>query len=85
MSEKPLAPLINHAPVLFIPHINVITDTFRKLFVEVRFSEQGSNVREKEENSYMMFLDYLAECEKGSISKLPIICPILITFNLLHS
>ena len=35
----------------------------------MKFSEEGSNARQKEQNSYMMFLDYLDDCEKG---KLPI-------------
>ena len=34
--------------------------------MDVRFSERGSNAREKEESAYMMFLDYLEECEQGS-------------------
>ena len=46
-----------------------IADTFRKLFLDTRFSEQGSNSREREEKVYMFFLDYLEECEQGSISK----------------
>ena len=35
------------------------------MFKKVHFSEDGSNDRVKEESAYMMFLDYLDECEKG--------------------
>ena len=54
-------------PIMYI-HVLPISDDFRKLFVDVRFSERGSNAREKEESVYMMFLDYLEECEQGSIT-----------------
>ena len=54
-------------PIMYI-HVLTISDVFRKLFVDVRFSEQGSNAREKEESVYMMFLDYLKECEQGLIT-----------------
>ncbi len=40
-------------------------DTVRKLFKHVKFSEAGSNDRQKEEDAYMYFLDYLDGCEKG--------------------
>ena len=39
-------------------------DGIRKLF-KVRFSEEGSNAKIKEQNAYMMFIDYLEDCEKG--------------------
>ena len=42
-------------------------DDIRKIFKTVRFSEEGSNAREREQNAYMMFLDYLDECEKGIV------------------
>ena len=42
-------------------------DDIRKIFKTVRFSEEGSNAREREQNAYMMFLDYLDECEKGMV------------------
>ena len=35
------------------------------MFKKVQFSEEGSNDRVKEEGAYMMFLEYLDECEKG--------------------
>ena len=37
----------------------------RKAFKSVRFSEEGSNACTKEESAYMMFLEYLYECEEG--------------------
>ena len=39
-------------------------DIVRRVFTKVRFSEDGSNARVKEESAYMMFLEYLDECEK---------------------
>lgn len=40
-------------------------DVVRKVFGKVRFSEEGSNARIKEQSAYMMFIEYLEECEKG--------------------
>ena len=51
-----------------IVKLSIPIDGIRKIFKTVRFSEEGSNAREKEQNSYMMFLDYLDECEKGMYS-----------------
>ena len=45
----------------FMHHV----DTLRKLFKHVKFSEAGSNARQREENTYMYFLEYLDGCEKG--------------------
>ncbi len=45
--------------------ILLLTDCVRKIFKAIEFSEKGSNAREKEETTYMMFLDYLHECERG--------------------
>ena len=42
-----------------------LTDYIRKIFKIIRFSEEGSNAYAREQNSYMMFLEYLDECEKG--------------------
>ena len=42
-------------------------DDIQKIFKTVRFSEEGSNARERGQNAYMMFLDYLDECEKGIV------------------
>ena len=42
----------------------ITIDGVRKVF-KVRFSENGSNAKIKEENAYMMFIEYLEECEKG--------------------
>ena len=44
----------------------IVTDGIIKMFKDIRFSEKGSNCREKEEATYMMFIDYLEECEAGS-------------------
>jgi len=41
-------------------------DDIRKTFKTVRFSEEGSNAREREQNPYMI-LNYLDECEKGIV------------------
>ena len=50
----------------YLCHFSIyIIDIIRKIFKTVRFSEEGTNAREKEQNAYMMFLDYLDECEKG--------------------
>ena len=51
-----------------ITKLSIPIDGIRKIFKTVRFSEECSNAREKEQNSYMMFLDYLDECEKGMYS-----------------
>ena len=40
-------------------------DVVHKVFREIKFSEQRSNHRTREENSYMYFLEYLDICEKG--------------------
>ena len=40
-------------------------DNVRKAFSKIKFSEQGSNARTREENSYMYFLECLGICEKG--------------------
>ena len=37
----------------------------RKIFKVVKFSENGSNARNREENANMLFLDYLDVCGKG--------------------
>ena len=41
------------------------TDIVRKLFIDIKFSEKGSNARQREENTYMFFVDYLEACERG--------------------
>ena len=38
------------------------TDVIKDLFI-VRWSSEGSNARMKEEEAYMMFLDFLYNCE----------------------
>ena len=42
---------------------HVTTDFMRGLFTNLMFSENGSTERVKEEGVYMMFLDYLDNCE----------------------
>lgn len=59
-------------------------DHIREMFEVVRYSSSGpgSNAHMRETNAYMMFLDYLYECEKGKITthtiimyaKLPLYC-----------
>jgi hypothetical protein len=39
-------------------------DTVRKLFTDIKFSEKGTNEREREEKAFMHFIDYLDDCEK---------------------
>jgi len=53
--------------VTFIFVLVHATYNIRKIFKTVRFSEEGSNAHEREQNAYMMFLDYLDECEKGIV------------------
>ena len=38
-------------------------ETIKKLFTKVDFSEAGSNERLKEEATYMLFMDFLQDCE----------------------
>lgn len=38
-------------------------ETIKKLFTKVDFSEAGSNERLKEEATYMLFMDFLRDCE----------------------
>ena len=49
--------------------LSFLTDSVWKLFKHIRFSDEGSNTyqREQEQWSYMMFLDYLDECEKSIV------------------
>ena len=53
-----------------IVKLSLPIDGIRKIFKTVRFSEEGSNACEREQNAYMMFLDYLDECEKGMYSSI---------------
>lgn len=48
------------------------TDSIRKLFTDIKYSEKGMNDREHEEMAYMYFIDYLDDCEKGCSSLLPV-------------
>jgi len=38
-------------------------ECIRNLFQVIRYSELGSNERQKEEVTYIFFVDYLEECE----------------------
>lgn len=45
-------------------HLNIfIIDELQKLLEDVRFSQKGTTEREKEEATYMFFLDLLHSCE----------------------
>ena len=48
------------------------------MFKTSRFSDKGSNVRTKEESAYMMFVDYLHECEKVYFMQLYLQIPLMI-------
>ena len=52
--------------LLYVIH----ADSMRKMFENIHFSEKGYTAREKEENAYMMFLNYLDECENGKYIEL---------------
>ena len=54
--------------------LSIQIDGIHKILKTVRFSEESSNAREKEQNAYMMFLDYLNECEKGMYSSICSCC-----------
>ncbi len=45
----------------------VFIDSLIKMFKRVIYSEKGSNERSKEENTFIMFLDYLEKCERGEL------------------
>lgn len=45
-----------------IPLFNV--DRLKGLFSKIYFSEEGSNDREKETATYMLFLDLMYDCEE---------------------
>ena len=44
----------------------VYTDDLREMF-KVKYSPVGTNDNQRETSTYMIFLDYLYECEKGEI------------------
>ena len=56
---------LNSTLLMFTVHPCFLSDYIRKLFKIIRFKEEGSNAHAREQNSYMMFLEYLDECEKG--------------------
>ncbi len=41
----------------------------RTLFKDIKYSEAGSNDKENEELTYVLFVDYLEECEEGVLQK----------------
>lgn len=52
-----------------IKHVFAVdTDSIRKLFSLIKFSEKGSNDRECEERAFMFFINYLEDCEKSEHS-----------------
>ena len=46
----------------YIIIVSIFEDSFRSLF-HVKFSEKGSNMRAKEEETYIYFVDFLDECQ----------------------
>ena len=44
------------------------TEKIRKLFKKIIFSESGSNDRQAEEHTFMMFIQYLEEVEDNGTS-----------------
>ena len=40
-------------------------DKIRKLFDVIKYSERGSNAYAKETATFMMFIDFLEDCERG--------------------
>ena len=44
------------------------------MFTKVVYSEKGSNERSREENAYIMFLDYLEKCERGNKGLVCVFC-----------
>lgn len=41
-------------------------DDIRELLADIKFSEKGSSARQKEEATYIYFIDYLEECERAT-------------------
>ena len=39
----------------------------RRLFTDVKFSESGSNNRREGEAAYMFFINFMDDCEEGTI------------------
>ena len=46
-------------------HLIFFTEEIRKMFKTVRYSEKGTNERIKEEETFVFFMNYLEDCEKG--------------------
>ena len=45
-----------------------VLDDIRKLFTKIIYSEKGTNDREQEEATFMFFMDYMEDCERGNLS-----------------
>lgn len=46
------------------------TDSVRKLFTDIRYSEKGSNDRVQEAAAFNFFVDYLDDCEGSKLARL---------------
>ena len=46
----------------------MFTDDFRMLLKCILYSDPRTNALAKEEQAYMLFIDFLEECENGEIS-----------------
>ena len=43
------------------------TDDIHELLADIKFSEKRSSACQKEEATYIYFIDYLEECERGKV------------------
>ena len=51
---------------IYTPHMtnnSYVVDDIRKLFTDVKYSEMGCNDRAREEATFILFVDYLDDCE----------------------
>ena len=60
-------------------HYYYCIDTLKKMFTRVIYSEKGTNRGQKEENTYMMFLEYLDKCEEGNYLCNYYVCVTMVT------
>lgn len=51
--------------MLLLPPCYFCADYVRNVFKNIKFSEKGSNAYVREQNAFMMLVDYLEECETG--------------------
>ena len=54
---------LNHSAYLLY-----FTDKLRKMFQTVKYSERGSNEYSRETATFMMFIDFLEDCERGQLA-----------------